>query len=340
MPRSSSSFAAFSMSAMWLLRAHHDAHLRASSTSSSSSSCSTGVSGGAASETAVNSSVPLTPRPYRRRATRCRGAAACRRTRSRGGGVGAIARLTRGGAQAGHVQHAPAGRDDLAAALRRSRVEDLGPLDLVEAGDHVAARGRLRVAARGEHDGHRPVVGPLGLDAASPPGRAERSSSSSRSERSRGRTPVSRDRRSGRCTRAPSARRPRHHSRRRARRGRACRGGAARRRSAGAPLPRSRACCRRRHRAPASSAHAARVRPLVAVEDSLVVRRAPSGSPDASQRRTATAPRLRGTPRAPPRVAEAALAEEDLHRRACLALVLAMITPLPAASTSAFRTAG
>ena len=40
--------------------------------------------------------------------------------------------------------------------------------------DHVALRRALRVAGRGEHHGHRPVVGELGLDAGEPAGLARR----------------------------------------------------------------------------------------------------------------------------------------------------------------------
>ena len=45
---------------------------------------------------------------------------------------------------------------------------------LVEPADHVALRGGLRVAGRGEDDGHRPVVAELGLDAREAAGLARR----------------------------------------------------------------------------------------------------------------------------------------------------------------------
>src|SRR5215211_639013 len=65
--------------------------------------------------------------------------------------------------QPGHVQHPAAGGDDLAVALRRAGMRDLGEFRrLGKAGDHVAAGGGLGVAGGGEDDGHRPVVAELG----------------------------------------------------------------------------------------------------------------------------------------------------------------------------------
>ena len=103
-------------------------------------------------------------------------------------------------AERGHVEHAPARRDHLAARLRGARVEDLDAgRDAVEAGDHVAGGGRLRVARRGEHDRHGRARVPLELDARQA-ARLRRPHAAGRAGRSAGAAarPASRDRRSGR----------------------------------------------------------------------------------------------------------------------------------------------
>src|SRR5882757_3523707 len=65
--------------------------------------------------------------------------------------VRAIAGLGRVGAEPGHVEHASTGGDDLAVALGRAGVGHLGDRRrLLEAVDHLALRGALGVAGRGE----------------------------------------------------------------------------------------------------------------------------------------------------------------------------------------------
>ena len=91
------------------------------------------------------------------------------------------------------------------------------------------------------------------------------------------------------------------------------------------------------------AAHAAGVRALVAVEDALVVLRRARAAPRARRRRAraATAPRPPGTPPARPRSRRSASRRRRRRPpRAPRARPAAMITPLPAASTSAFSTAG
>ena len=94
------------------------------------------------------------------------------------------------GAERGHVQHPAAGGDDLAVARGGAGVGHLGQLGRrVEAADHVALRGALRVAGRGEHQGHRPVGRRTRRSTpARPPGSRAARKRSSRSERSRGST--------------------------------------------------------------------------------------------------------------------------------------------------------
>src|SRR5882757_4164874 len=85
--------------------------------------------------------------------------------------VRTIARRGRVGAEPGDVEHAAAGGDDLAVALGGARVGHLGQLRrLGEPVDHVARRGAFRVAGRGQHHGHRPVVVEVGAH----PGEAAR----------------------------------------------------------------------------------------------------------------------------------------------------------------------
>ena len=126
-------------------------------------------------------------------------------------------------------------------ALGGAGVGDLGQLrGRLEAADHVALRGGLRVAGRGEDQGHRPVVGELGLGPASPPG--------SRAARQRS-TQVGAQPRQHRLRLGVAeagvelehlrARRRRSSGRRRGRRGRAAARAPSRRRSAGARPRRS-----------------------------------------------------------------------------------------------------
>src|SRR5918996_4158487 len=70
-----------------------------------------------------------------------------------------LAGIRRGGAETGDVQHpAPRGHD-LAVAPGGARVQHLGDRGrIIEPGDHVLLRGRLRVTGRCEHHRHRPVV--------------------------------------------------------------------------------------------------------------------------------------------------------------------------------------
>src|SRR5262245_38341251 len=69
--------------------------------------------------------------------------------------VCAIAGRGRGGPERRHVEDPTSGGKDLAVVLRRAGVGDLGELGgVVEAADRVAHRGALRVAGRGEDQGH------------------------------------------------------------------------------------------------------------------------------------------------------------------------------------------
>ena len=78
---------------------------------------------------------------------------------------------------AGHVQHPPARGNELAVDARRCRRG--GPRPRAsrspEPADLVARSRRIRIAARGQHDRHGPVVGPLELSAREAAGLGARS---------------------------------------------------------------------------------------------------------------------------------------------------------------------
>ena len=192
MPRSSSSLAGLLHHRHVALRAHHDARPAARRTSSSSNSCSTSVSDWPGALRSLGH--PLTP-PTLSTARAAMSRRICLPVeldplRRR---VGALAGLGR------RRRRAPVTFSTRPPAVTispsRSAVPGVEHLD-VERVDRVAGRvisspvrRRLRVAARGEHDRHRPVVATTrARTPASPPGRVDASSSSSRSERSRGST--------------------------------------------------------------------------------------------------------------------------------------------------------
>jgi hypothetical protein len=100
---------------------------------------------------------------------------------------------------------------------------------------------------------------------------------------------------------------------------------------------------RRQHRGGAVGAHAAGIGAGIAIADALVVlRRAERHDGVAvGQRERSWLPRLRGIPRSPLRRRRNRTAREDLaHRASASAMVIATVTPLPAASPSALITTG
>src|SRR6185295_1710189 len=72
------------------------------------------------------------------------------------GGVGLLARVRNGVSGADHVEDAPPGRDELAVAQRRARVEDerAGRAGHLDAADRDAALRVVRIAGRGQDNGH------------------------------------------------------------------------------------------------------------------------------------------------------------------------------------------
>src|SRR5204863_9554566 len=89
--------------------------------------------------------------------------------------IGAIPRLTGRGTEGGDVQDSTTGGDDVAVALRRPGVGHLhirDPRRLLEATDHVALRGRLRVARRRDHHRYGPALVELGGRSRQAPGLA------------------------------------------------------------------------------------------------------------------------------------------------------------------------
>ena len=320
---------------------------RGASTSRSSNWCSTSVSVAGAAAPARCAQPPTLSTA---RAPRCPclhllavelGLAQRRRRRARAASA-AVA------PEPGHVQHAASGGHDLAIQLGRARVEDLDlervdrsqPADLV-AGSTRTPGSRARPAPRSPPRSRRPLELDA-LEAAGAAGALQQLEQVGAQPRQHGlRLGVAE---AGSCTRAPAARRRSSSAPRRARRGRACRAGAARRRSAGAPSRAiSSACSASDARHGRVAAHAAGVRPARRRRD-----RACSPGPGAIGTAVAVAQRQQRQLLALEELLEhhlgrrrsAGPAKKLVERRARLGLVGGDDHALPAASTSAFSTAG
>ena len=253
-----------------------------------------------------------------------------------------FARLAEARRPRGRVQHPAAVRDQPALGEPGAGMEDLHPrvVALAEP-DRLAAPVVARIAVGRQHHGQRMVGGEVHPRRR----RARRSRRRGRrraaAPRAASPAPAPPGRRSGRCTRRAAARRPRSSARHRARPGTASPAGPSPRASAGrcgrapprsppasSPAPASRRPCRRcsgprRRRRRACGPGRCRGRP----------------GPRRRPARRGSPPRRPSPPRSPP----ARRRPRGRSRRAppCAApTVAATVTPLPAASPSAFTTIG
>ena len=244
----------------------------------------------------------------------------------------------------GHVEHPATRGDDLAVARGGAGVGHLGDRGrLLESLDHVALRGGLRVPGGGEDHGHRPVLAELRLD----PGQAARLPRREAELEQVGAQPRQHGLRlgvaeadvelehprplrpdhqpgvedAGKGDPAPPSPRPPAGARWRR---------SPRPRPARSPAPASSCPCRR------CSAPRRRRRSACSPGPARAGRRSRR-----RRSRAARAPRPRGTPRARPIVSpkRRSVKKTSAASRAS-ASVAQMITPLPAASPSAFSTAG